>query len=67
MMLSGIGAGSTVRLKTLFAVCGAGAPESVARMVKLLVPAAAGVPEITPVAEESASPAGKLPENSDHA
>jgi len=41
-------------------VC-AGLPESVTVAVKLVVPLAVGVPEITPVAEASDRPAGRLP------
>jgi len=34
--------------------------------VKLLTPVPVGVPEIVPVLDASASPAGKLPETMDH-
>jgi len=38
---------------------------SVTFIVKVLVPVPVGVPEITPVVEASASPAGKVPEMTD--
>jgi hypothetical protein len=44
----------------------AGTPLSVTATVKLDVPFAVGVPEITPVAGASVSPAGRLPEAIDH-
>jgi hypothetical protein len=47
-------------------VC-AGLPASVTVAVKLEVPVAVGVPEITPVADVSVRPAGRLPAVMDHA
>jgi hypothetical protein len=47
-------------------VC-AGLPASVAVAVKLEVPIVVGVPEIRPVEEERASPAGRAPAVMDHA
>ena len=38
---------------------------SVTRTVKLLVPVPVGVPEITPVLDASASPAGRVPDAMD--
>jgi hypothetical protein len=46
-------------------VC-AGLPLSLTVTVKFEVPLAVGVPEITPLAEASVSPAGKLPALIDH-
>ena len=51
------GGPTTVMLSALMAVPEA---ESVTCTVKLIVPVAVGVPEITPVAELRVSPAGKL-------
>ena len=53
-------AAATVILKPLVAVCGDPA-ESVTCAVKLEVPIAVGVPEMTPVALVSDSPAGSEP------
>ena len=39
---------------------------SVTLTVKLLVPVAVGVPEMTPVLDDSPSPAGRLPKAMDH-
>jgi hypothetical protein len=39
-----------------------GVEESVARTVKLVVPAAVGVPEIIPVVADRLRPAGSVPE-----
>ena len=47
------------------AVC-AGLPESVTVTEKLAVPAAAGVPEITPDDAESERPLGNWPDVTDH-
>ena len=47
------------------ALC-AGAPESLTTAVKLNVPVAVGVPEMTPLVEFSESPEGRLPEEIDH-
>lgn len=49
---------------TADAVC-AGFPESVTRIVKLEVPLATGVPEITPVDAASVKPRGRAPDVSD--
>jgi hypothetical protein len=46
-------------------VC-AGSPLSVTVTVKVDIPLAVGVPEIVPVVEASVSPAGRLPEVTDH-
>jgi hypothetical protein len=43
-----------------------GLPESVTLAVKLKVPVAVGVPEMTPLEEFSERPAGKFPEEMDH-
>lgn len=43
-----------------------GLPASVTVTVKLAVPLAVGVPEITPVAGARVNPAGKLPAVTDH-
>ena len=48
-------------LSAFVAFC-AGLPESVTMAVKLYVPVAVGVPEITPVAALSNRPGGKEPE-----
>ena len=53
-------------LRAFVAVC-AGEAESVALIVTLLVPAAVGVPEITPVLAPSVSPAGNEPTRTDQA
>jgi hypothetical protein len=55
-----IGAGLTTMLRLAVAVSGV-LSESLTPTVKLAVPAAVGVPEITPVLAFSVSPAGKLP------
>ena len=54
--------GATVKVREIEAVC-AGLPLSVTRTVKLDVPLAVGVPEITPPLE-SVSPAGSVPDAS---
>ena len=55
-----VGAAATmVMLKALVAVC-AGVPASVTRTVKLKVPAAVGVPEMTPL-PLSVNPVGSVP------
>jgi len=48
------------KVSGLLAVCG-GTEESVPCTVKLVVPAAVAVPEIAPVAESRARPAGNAP------
>jgi hypothetical protein len=58
------GAALIVRLNCFVAVKCVGVVESVTRTVKLLAPAVVGVPEIAPLLR--ASPAGRLPESSDH-
>ncbi len=61
----GVGAvGAVTIVSAADAVC-VGELLSVTVTVKLEVPLAAGVPEITPVDAESASPAGRLPEVTD--
>jgi hypothetical protein len=55
-------ADATVMLKAFVADI---AFESVTRTVKLLVPVAVGVPEITPVLAASVNPEGRTPEASD--
>jgi hypothetical protein len=57
-----LGGGITVRLNGVLAVTEF---ESVTCRVKLLVPAAVGVPEITPVAGARDKPTGKVPEMTD--
>ena len=52
-----------VMLKALVAFC-TGVPESVSRTVKLKVPVAVGVPEITPLLL-SVNPVGSVPPASD--
>jgi hypothetical protein len=52
----------TVMLSDLVAVS---ALASVTFTAKVLVPVPVGVPEITPVVEASANPAGKVPEETD--
>jgi hypothetical protein len=54
---------TTIEVVTDF-VC-AGLPESVTVAVKLDVPVAVGVPEITPVVADRVRPAGRLPEVTD--
>jgi hypothetical protein len=54
------GAGLTTMLRLAVEVSGV-LSESLTPTVKLEVPAAVGVPEITPVLAFSANPAGKLP------
>lgn len=61
----GVGAATTIDSLT-DCVC-AGLPASVTVAVKLLVPVAVGVPEISPVVEDRLSPAGRLPAEIDHA
>jgi hypothetical protein len=56
------GAALTMMVSDLVAVS---ALASVTLTVKVLVPVPAGVPEITPVVEASANPAGKVPEVTD--
>ena len=56
------GAALTTMLSDFVAVS---ASASVTLTVKVLVPVPVGVPEITPVVEASASPAGKVPEVTD--
>ncbi len=56
--------GATVRVSLTRAVW-VGDPLSLACAVKLKVPLAEGVPEITPV-EDRLMPAGRLPETTDH-
>ena len=60
--VTGGGAVVTVRLRDFVAVCEL---PSVTRAVKLLVPDPVGVPEIAPVLELSARPAGSDPETID--
>jgi len=55
------GAGAVTIVRAADAVC-VGELLSVTVTVKLEVPLAEGVPEITPVDDERASPAGRLPE-----
>jgi hypothetical protein len=47
-------------------LCAAGLPPSLSNTVKLLVPVAVGVPEISPVAGARVRPAGRLPDEIDH-
>jgi hypothetical protein len=54
----------TIEVAAVF-VC-AGLPESVTATVKPNVPLTVGAPEITPLADPSVNPAGKLPEAIDH-
>ena len=56
------GAGLIVNAKLLVAACDKVSPT---RTVKFAVPAVVGVPLIIPTGE-SASPAGKLPDETDH-
>jgi hypothetical protein len=61
-----LAAGVTVREKEATTVAGV-LSESATWMAKVEVPAAVGVPEMTPVAAASDSPAGRLPEITLHA
>ena len=59
--LTGVTAAVTVMLRAFVAVCAVGVVESVTFTVKLLVPAAVGVPEIAPVDAFRVKPAGRAP------
>ena len=59
VMVSGTAAELTVMLSAFVAVCPLA---SLTRTVKFLVPVAVGVPEITPVLDARAKPAGNPPE-----
>src|SRR5689334_16065962 len=59
-----VGGGLMVMLSALTPLCD---PVSVACTVKVLVPAAPGKPEITPVSGARLNPPGNAPETTDHA
>lgn len=62
-MVTGVDpAGAIARVKDLAAVCCVGAVESATFAVKLNVPDAVGVPEMTPLFAPRTNPVGKLPE-----
>jgi hypothetical protein len=63
VVIASTGGATTSDRVTDLAVC-CGLDESVTEKVKLLVPIAVGVPEITPVDAAKLSPAGRVPEAS---
>jgi hypothetical protein len=62
----GAGGGAAMAIESLTDWVCAGLPPSLTFTVRLLVPLALGVPEISPVAEARLRPAGRLPAVTDH-
>jgi len=62
----GLGGGGLTRIESAALACWPGGPGSLTVIVKLDVPPAVGVPEITPVEAFRLNPAGSAPELTDH-